>query len=262
MNRRFEEVTSAEVSRLAAGGDGLAILPVAAIEQHGAHLPLGTDAIIADGMVETLLPLLPENWPVTVLPVLRLGRSIEHSDCDGTLDLGWETMTRMLIETGEGLARAGFRRLAILSAHGGNTPAMETAALELRRHRSMLVGTASWQRFGVPEGLLPPAEVASGIHGGAVETALMLHFRPDLVRLDATSRRESLHDELARSARRLTAHGRLGFAWMARDLNPVGTVGDARLATAAIGAAIARHQAEGARDYCRDLLDFDLFRLA
>lgn len=262
MRQRFEELTSAE---LAAAGPALAeavaVVPIAAIEQHGAHLPLGTDAIIADHMVDAVLALLPAAWPVTFLPTLRIGKSAEHAGFPGTIDQGWRTATQGLIEVGTSLHASGFRRIVVVSSHGGNTPVMDTAALELRRALKLFVATASWMRFGLPAGLLPDGEIAHGIHGGAAETALMLAFRPDLVRGEALRSFPSLQADMEAGMSRLRAHGRLGFGWMAGDLNPAGVVGDARLASAALGRAIAAHQAAGFTDLLADVLAFDLGRL-
>lgn len=263
VRRRFEEMTTGE---LAACGqelaDAAAVLPIAAIEQHGPHLPLGTDAYLADAMVEAVIGRLPDDRPVTFLPTLRIGKSNEHAGFAGTISLGWQTMTAALIEIGESLADAGFRRLVIVNAHGGNSSVMDTAALELRQRRGMLAATSSWLRFGYPEDLLPRREIDHGIHGGAVETALMLHFRPELVRRDQIATFETLQARLAERHTHLRAHGRLGFGWMARDLNDEGVVGDASLATAAIGKAIADHQADAFVAFLDDVLAFDLADLA
>jgi creatinine amidohydrolase len=113
-------------------------------------------------------------------------------------------------------------------------------------------------RFGMPDGLLPASELAHGIHGGAVETALMLHFRPDLVRTDRLADAPSLQAALESSHTHLRAHGRLGFGWMAHDLNPSGVVGDGRLATAEMGRAIAEHQARRCAEFLDDVRRFDL----
>ncbi len=262
MRPRYEEMTSeelaAERSRLDAA---VAVVPIAAVEQHGPHLPLGTDAMLADAMVETVLTMLPAESPVTFLPTMRVGKSTEHTRLAGTLSHDWRTATTALIEVGEGLASNGFRRLVIVNAHGGNTPVMDTAALELRKAHGVLAATCSWLRFGIPDGLLPAAEIATGIHGGAVETSLMLHFRPDLVRTGAVRDFASLQSDLDGSAKRLRAHGRLGFGWMAEDLNQAGVVGNASLATAAIGAAIADYQAKAFVEFLDDVLAFDLSRL-
>ncbi|NDW06644.1 creatininase family protein [Jiella pacifica] len=261
--RRYEELTSPDIETLAPQlGAMVAVLPIAAIEQHGPHLPLGTDAHLADAMVETVIARLPDDLAATFLPTFRFGKSTEHTGFPGTLSLDWRTMTSALIEIGEGLADAGFRRIVIVNAHGGNTPVMDTAALELRRCRGMLVATCSWLRFGYPEGLLPQDEIDLGIHGGAVETALMLHFRPELVRREKIQHFETLQERLAERHTHLRAHGRLGFGWMAGDLNRQGVVGDAQLATPEMGRAIAEHQAEAFVAFLRDVLAFDLNDLA
>ncbi|MCQ0988393.1 creatininase family protein [Jiella marina] len=259
MRRRFEEMTSAE---LAAAGpelaDAVAVLPIAAVEQHGPHLPLGTDALLADAMVDLAIARMPAARPVTFLPTFRFGKSTEHTGFPGTLSLDWKTVTQALIEIGEGLAASGFRRLVIVNAHGGNTPVMDTVALELRRSHKMLVGTCSWLRFGYPEGLLPADEIDHGIHGGAVETALMQHFYPDVVRNDAIRDFPTLQRTLSERHTHLRAHGRLGFGWMAGDLNAEGVVGDARHATPEIGKEIAEYQADRFIGFVEDVLAFDL----
>ncbi|WP_062219571.1 creatininase family protein [Aureimonas sp. D3] len=256
---RFEENTSAGLAALGpALAKAVAVVPIAAIEQHGAHLPLGTDAIIADAMVERALERLPDGLMATFLPVQRIGTSDEHSNFPGTLSLDWRTGVETLLRIGEGLARTGFRRLCIVSSHGGNTQVMELAALDLRRRFGLLCATAAWQRFGLPEELVPENERAIGIHGGAVETALMMAFRPDLVVTSNVQDQPSRQSRMAEEFRHLRAHGRLGFGWMAEDLNPVGTVGDARLASPEMGEAIARHQAARLVELLQDIARFDL----
>ncbi|WP_062014145.1 creatininase family protein [Aureimonas sp. AU4] len=261
LRRRYEENTSAE---LAALGDELpaavAILPVAATEQHGAHLPLGTDALIGEAMAERTLSLLPGDVAATLLPVQRIGASDEHLAFPGTLSIGSRAMASLVEAIGTGLLASGFRRLVVVSSHGGNSAAVDIAALALRR-MGLLCAAASWSRFGLPETGWPGTEIAHGVHGGAVETALMLHFHPELVRLDRVADFPSLQAELERENRHLRAHGRLGFGWLAGDLNPIGTVGDARLATAEIGAHIARHQAALCAEFVAEVARFDLRRL-
>ncbi|MBB3951573.1 creatininase family protein [Aureimonas jatrophae] len=261
LRRHFEDNTSAELARLRDDlAAAVAILPVAAIEQHGAHLPIGTDALIGEAMGERMMALLPSDLAATLLPVQRIGASDEHLGFPGTLSLGSRAMSSLIEAIGTGLIASGFRRLAVISSHGGNSAAVDIAALALRR-RGMLCATASWNRFGLPETGWPAHEISHGVHGGAVETALMLHLHPSLVRLDQVGECTSLQAELERGNRHLRAHGRLGFGWLAGDLNPIGTVGDARLATAEIGARIANHQASRCAEFVLEIARFDLSRL-
>lgn len=260
--RFYEEMTSPELAALTDIDRALAIVPIAAVEAHGPHLPLGTDAIIADHMVRRAARALPADMPVTFTHTLRIGLSPEHEGFAGTLSLPAAIAAQALGAVLDGLARAGFARMLVISSHGGNTPVMELAAMDARRAHRALVATASWQRFGVPDGLLPAGELAHGIHGGAVETALMMAFCPDLVRQPHLADHPSLQARMERSSRRLRAHGRLSFAWLSGDLNPAGVVGDARLATPAMGEAIAAHQIAGLGELAGDLLAFDLSRLA
>jgi creatinine amidohydrolase len=120
---------------------------------------------------------------------------------------------------------------------------MNAAALECRARYRLLAVTCSWSRFGLPEGLVDERERAFGVHGGLVETALMLHFRPDLVDIARAGDFASLQAVLGERFEHLRAYGPVGFGWLAGDLNPEGVVGNAAAADAALGAAVAAHRA-------------------
>ncbi|MCW5697174.1 MAG: creatininase family protein [Bauldia sp.] len=248
-----------------AAGDAaswLAVIPVAAVEQHGAHLPLATDAAIGAGLLAQALAAMPPELPVTALPMVTVGSSGEHAGFAGTLSLEPDTLRRVLAEIGFSVVSAGVRRVLFINSHGGNSPVLDLAIQTLRERHPVLAAATSWGRFGMPEGLVDADELAFGIHGGLVETALMLHFRPELVRMEKATNAASLQAELARDFTHLRAYGAVRFGWKAADLNPAGVVGDAPRATAAIGAAIAAHQAAGFVTLCREMLAFDPGRLA
>lgn len=223
----------------------VAVLPLGATEQHGPHLPLGTDTVIADGLVDSALKALPMGLSVLRLPTLSLGQSLEHTAYPGTLTLSSTTFQGMLNDLGDAVARAGCRRLVLFSSHGGNLADAETMALALRARHAMLVVKACYFDFPPPAtDPLPEREQREGLHGGALETALMLHYAPEQVITAKVSHWPSVDFTALADYRWLGAESGAGrFAWMAGDLNAAGVSGNATLATAAMGKALDGHYA-------------------
>lgn len=223
----------------------IAVLPVAATEQHGPHLPVSTDHAIMAGMLETLFPLIPDDLDVRFLPIQHVGKSNEHVRVPGTLTIGAQTLIRHWCDLGDSVARAGIGKLILLNSHGGNEEIMGIVAREMRVRHTMLAVKTSWMRFGLPDGIYSDVEKQFGIHGGDVETSLMLHFRPETVDLqkaqDFPSRTVMARDSFAH----LAPQGTHAYAWIASDLHAEGVVGEAAKATAEKGAATAAHQARG-----------------
>lgn len=213
----------------------IAVLPLAATEQHGPHLPVGVDAIIAEGMVSACVTALPADLPVTFLPTVEVAKSDEHARFPGTLTVGWDTAIRQWIDIGMSVARAGPRTLVMVTSHGGNSAAMEIAARDLRAQAGLRVVTTSWGRLGDWQSVYDYDGPIVDIHGGLSETALMLALQPDLVDMDKA--RDFASDQTRLAARdRLGWHGaRANMAWLAGDLNAAGVVGDAGAANADLG---------------------------
>lgn len=238
--------------------DAVAVLPVAAVEQHGPHLPLGTDVFINEGVIAAACALLPADAPVVVLPTQAVGTSHEHLAFPGTLSLDAGDLIRLWTRIGEGVGRAGLRKLLIFNSHGGQSGLPEIVAVDLRTRLGMIVAWASPGAFGGPPIAVDPWETRHGLHGGLKETAMMLHLRPELVRLDQARFFPSAGEAMEANFTHLRATGRTGFGWQTQDLNPAGVVGDAATATPKLGAALVAHAATGLAQLIGDLLRFEL----
>jgi len=223
----------------------IAVLPVAAIEQHGPHLPVSTDTSIMQGMLETVIPLVPAGLDIRILPIQAVGKSNEHLHAPGTLTLPPATLIDAWSELGASIARTGIRKLLVVNSHGGNEEIMGIATRELRVRFQMMAVKTSWMRFGFPDGLYPDSENRYGIHGGDAETSLMLHFRPELVDMAKAQDFRSNVEKAEASFDLMRQTGTHAYAWIASDLNPHGVVGNAARATAERGRLTAEHQAAG-----------------
>lgn len=228
----------------------IAILPTAAIEQHGPHLPVGTDTMIAEGMLAQFRADCPEDLTPLILPVQAVGKSNEHLQAPGTLTLSAENALRVWTDIGLSVARAGLRKLVIVNSHGGNLDLISILARELRVQAGMLAVKCQWGSFGHPEGLFAPGELRFGIHGGDVETSLMRYFQPETVDMEAA-------EDFASTAEQSTISpiGPVSYGWIASDLNPAGTVGNASIATADKGKSVAKHQVAGFVELLRAVRD-------
>jgi creatinine amidohydrolase len=234
----------------------IAVLPLAATEQHGPHLPVGTDVMIAEAYLERVSELLPATLPATFLPIQPVGISTEHIDYPGTLTLATGDALRDWTALGESVARAGIRKLVMVTSHGGNSAAMMLVAQDLRARHGLLAVTTGWSRFGAPEGLFTAEELRHGIHGGAVETSIMLARYPQAVDRENIADFRSSAITMEKDYRWLSAHRPAPFAWQAQDLHPSGAVGDATQASAEKGRQLIEH---GARAFCELLADVDKF---
>lgn len=255
---RWQDLTAPEI-RACAARDPVVVLPLAAIEQHGPHLPLSTDLDIGLGLLELAAEHLGDRVSVLVLPPLAIGTSMEHEAFAGTLSLEPETALAQIQQMGAAVAAAGFRRLLFCNSHGGNTQWMDLAGLRLRRDHGLLVVKCSYFRLGLPEGLdLPSGELRHGYHGGAIETAMMLHLAPERVRMEHCRERVSLGARLEGEMTLLGPEAPASFSWMSQDLHEDGAVGNALLADAGLGQRLVRHYAAAIATVIQETAAFPL----
>ena len=239
----------------------IAILPVAAIEQHGPHLPLDVDARINEGLTAEMLERAPDRLSLLVLPMQAVGWSDEHAAFPGTLSVSAETLTKSWYEIGASVARSGIRKLVIFNSHGGQTEILKIVTRKLRIDFRMLAVGLNWFALAETASMFDPEERAHGIHAGAIETSLMLHLDPGSVRTDAIDNFPSAALDMKRDFKRLGPTGKVPFGWETQDLHPSGAVGDPRGASAEKGAAIAAQVVERFLEVLDDVSRFDLARL-
>jgi len=240
---KWQDFTSPELGRRL--GEGAVVVgALGAVEQHGPHLPLGTDTMIAEALLDAALARLAPGLDVIVLPPLTIGASNEHKSFPGTLGFDAVTVARMLETIGADVARAGGRRLVWVNGHGGNCAIMDIAALALRRRFGMLAVKCTYTLLGLPPGG-DVAELARGFHGGWLETALMLHLAPERVRTDSLADFSAANIAATNPDPTLLGpEGPASFAWLSEDLNPAGAIGNAAAATPEQGARLVAFYAE------------------
>ncbi len=238
--------------------DVIAVLPLGAHEQHGPHLPFETDTLIVEGIVARLKQALPAKTQVQFLPAEPVGYSIEHMDVSGTRTLSFDEAVHRWLGLAEEQHHKGIRKFVMLNAHGGNSPLMTIVATEARVRFGMLAVATSWSRFGMPQGIISPEDKAIDIHGGDIETSVMLAIRPDLVRMEKTKNFPSKQSEFAQRFKHLRAYGQHAFGWRMSDLNPQGVAGNAAAASAEKGEAIISHAVAGLLELLEDVSSFDM----
>ena len=223
----------------------IAVLPVAAIEQHGPHLPLNVDATLVDGVIAAALPHLPDSLPALFLPTQSVGFSPEHTRFAGTLTLKSETIIRLWTELAESVAASGVKKLVLLNSHGGQVGLLDVVARDLRARLGMLVYSVN--SFNLPlvdeQGGSVAAQFSAhehrfGIHAGEIETSMMLALKPGQVDM---ARAQDFHSSSQDRSERcsILGDGRSAkLAWQMQDYNPHGAVGNAAAASAEKGHAL------------------------
>ena len=235
----------------------IAILPTAAIEQHGPHLPVGTDTIINQGHLDLLVKKLPADLDVRILPVQAIGKSNEHIWQVGTVTNLAQDLISSWTQIGLEVARSGIRKIVFVNSHGGNVAINEIVARELRVKAGMLAVKAAWSGLG-PKGDYSDIETRFGIHGGDYETSVLLHFRPETVDMSKAEDFPSMAQRDEQAYKYMRPTGPLSYAWIASDLNPTGAVGEASKAKAEKGRISAEGSVEAFIELLREVARYDL----
>lgn len=263
-SRFWADLTTQDFAHLLASGQAantIAVLPVAATEQHGPHLPLSVDTVLVDGVVAAALPLLAPDLKVLVLPTQAVGLSPEHARFPGTLTLKAETLIRLWTDIGESVAAAGIQKLVLFNSHGGQVSVMDIVARDLRARLDMLVYSVSW--FNLPlldaqgqdvNALFSAEEHRFGIHAGEIETAMMLALDPAHVDMAQAQHFHSTSQDRAQAFAILGNGKSAKLGWQMQDYNPAGAVGNAAGATPDKGRAVV--EAAG-RSLARLLAELD-----
>ncbi len=229
----------------------VAVLPVAATEQHGPHLPLSVDTSLADGVIAAALPHMQgadqnheadrHHADVLILPTQAIGYSPEHTEFAGTLSLSPATVIAMWTEIGASVARTGIRKLVLFNSHGGQVSVMDIVARELRMAHGMTVWSTSWYNLPLGAGvmdLFPAHEHRFGVHAGDIETSMMLALSPGRVRMEQAKNFASASEARA-SSNAILGNGKSAkLGWAMQDYNAEGAAGNAAAATAQKGRAV------------------------
>ncbi|MGB7563642.1 MAG: creatininase family protein [Prochlorococcaceae cyanobacterium] len=255
MTRSLAQMAWPEVQAAAARPGSTVLWPFGALEQHGPHLPLGTDAVFAERIAGAVLERLDPDLPIWQLPLSPFGFSPEHRDFPGTVSLGAELMIQLVVEVGADLARTGFERVVLFNGHGGQIGLLQAAARQLRAEHPELAVLPCFLWSG-PAGIsaqLPEPEHSEGLHAGLAETSLMLHLAPELVGPERPR-----DGQLAiPPPTGWSLEGAVPDAWLTGDLSSSGVVGDATNASDQLGSSLNRALVDGWSQLLANLLTSD-----
>jgi creatinine amidohydrolase len=236
--RYLPSMTRGRIASLPDKESAPVIVTTGAIEQHGPHLPVAVDSLMGQVWVSLLLARLPAGASCYVGPPITIGKSNEHTGFPGTLMISKETLRTLLLVSARQIRAWGFRRMAVINTHGGNTAVITTTLREIRAETGLMAVLVETDE----DPGISAQEAAYGMHAGEVETSWVLAAAPSLVRLSAAvcEYPARLEDPGAMRPERAP----ITFGWATRDLSAFGIMGDATAATPAKGEAWLARRAD------------------
>ena len=243
---------SAELSK-----DSIVVLPLGAIEQHGPHLPLNTDFVVADAVSRAAVDKFGAETNAWLLPTLPFTKSNEHAWAAGTMWLSATTMMAVIDDIGRCVASTPAKKIMFINGHGGNSALMAMMNRELRLKYGLQTFLAHPHMPADQGGSSAESELGMGVHGGVDETSVMLHLRPDLVDMSLAVRR--VPEGLAKNEQ-VKFGGRVAFGWLSNDFFPEGHIGDPTGASADLGARMFSGAVESLGTAMKEISRFDFGR--
>lgn len=249
----FPRLTTEEVKHLKKD-DALIVLPIGAVEQHGPHLPIYTDTLIGEGVLIEAFELLDESDNIWMLPPIPYGKSTEHLTRSGTISLSSATLYAFVMDIAKSIQQSGFKKLLLFNTHGGNHDLLNMVARDIRVETGMMVFRLN-PSSEKTNSLISEKEQQYGIHGGDVETSMVLSFKSNWVDMEKSTR-EFVH--LPEETKHLYLKGSSYFAWVIDDISHSGVAGDATKASVEKGTLINKSVAETVVDALREMARFDI----
>ncbi|WP_425053546.1 creatininase family protein [Psychromarinibacter sp. S121] len=238
--------------------DAVALLPIATVEQHGPHLPVGVDSMINAGIVARAMKKIGNDQKVLPLPMMPFGKSTEHLAYPGTLTLDWELVAQVWFQLGECVNRTGCRKIILFNSHGGQVALSQIVARDLRAKLGMMAVAATWFHITPMDDLFSQEEQKHGYHGGEIETSAMLALHPDLVDMSRAEDFRQLSMTME-TENEILAPGLM--AWMAEDLHGSGVSGNAAASDAERGEILVDRAADRLITLIRETAAFPIDRL-
>ena len=252
MGGMYEDLKGPEIPHVLSESS-IILLPVGAIEQHGPHLPMSVDRVIAEETAKAIVERCSNDLDVWLLPTLAVSKSNEHDWSTGTISLRYETLMSVLDDIGRSLSKTPAKKLVLLNGHGGNTTLLNTVLRELRLNYSLetfLIHPALPPAYG---GSSTEDELGMGIHGGRDETSVFMFLRPDLVDLSKAERR--IPEKLDRN-KHVKFGGSVSFGWLSNDFHEDGYIGDPTGASIELGETLFNSAVES---LCEALAEIKTF---